>query len=113
MPPPDRIRFHLDESCTPSLAPGLRLRGIDVTTTQEAGLLGRPDDVQLSHALAAGHVLVTHDSDFINLQHQGASHAGIVDCRQHRYTLGEIIRRLALIWDIDEPADFAGRLEYL
>jgi Domain of unknown function (DUF5615) len=42
------IRFHLDENCDPRVAAGLRLLGVDVTTTQEAGLLRAPDDAQLA-----------------------------------------------------------------
>ena len=33
------IRFHLDECCDPAIANGLRRRNIDVTTSQEAGLI--------------------------------------------------------------------------
>ncbi len=29
------IRFHLDENCSKAIARGLRLRGVDVTTTPE------------------------------------------------------------------------------
>ena len=32
------IRFHLDEHCDPAIAAGLRLHGVDVTTTHEASL---------------------------------------------------------------------------
>jgi hypothetical protein len=34
----DRIRFHLDEHVDPAIATALRRAGIDVTTTNEAGL---------------------------------------------------------------------------
>jgi hypothetical protein len=40
---PRTIRFHLDENCSHAIAAGLRRRGIDVTTTPEAGLLGAGD----------------------------------------------------------------------
>ena len=33
------IRFHLDEHCDPAIAAGLRLHGVDVTTTADAGLI--------------------------------------------------------------------------
>jgi hypothetical protein len=44
---PRTIRFHLDENCAHSIAAGLRRRGIDVTTTRDAGLLGATDEYQL------------------------------------------------------------------
>ncbi|WP_449420403.1 DUF5615 family PIN-like protein [Phormidium nigroviride] len=44
----ERIRFHLDENVKSSVARELRRRGIDVTTTIEAGLLGQSDELQLA-----------------------------------------------------------------
>jgi hypothetical protein len=43
------IRFHLDECCDPAIANGLRRRGIDVTTSQEAGLLEAKDEEQAQY----------------------------------------------------------------
>lgn len=37
------IQFHLDEHMDKAIAIGLRRRGIDVTTTPEAGLLGEDE----------------------------------------------------------------------
>ncbi len=37
------IRFHLDECCDPAIAAGPRRRSVDVTTTQEFGLIGGKD----------------------------------------------------------------------
>lgn len=37
------IRLHLDEHVDHEIATGLRTRGIDVTTTTDAGLLGADD----------------------------------------------------------------------
>lgn len=37
------IQFHLDEHMSKAIAIGLRRRGIDVTTTPEAGLLGEDE----------------------------------------------------------------------
>ncbi len=64
---PRTIRFHLDEDTDPAIAAGLRRHGIDVTTSQETGLLGAVDTIQLSHAHAQGRVLFTHDGDHLTL----------------------------------------------
>ena len=40
------IRFHLDECCDPAIAKGLRRRNVDVTTSQEAGLIEADDEQQ-------------------------------------------------------------------
>jgi predicted nuclease of predicted toxin-antitoxin system len=51
---PQTIRFHLDEHCPTALAEGLRRRGIDVTTTPEAGLMQATDEEQLAFARREG-----------------------------------------------------------
>lgn len=57
------IKYHLDESVNNAIANGLRLRGIDVTTSKAAGLVGATDPEQLHYANREGRVLVTHDDD--------------------------------------------------
>jgi hypothetical protein len=41
---PRTIRFHLDENCHRAIAEGLRRRGINVSTTPEAGLRSATDE---------------------------------------------------------------------
>jgi predicted nuclease of predicted toxin-antitoxin system len=54
----DRIRFHLDENVDPAVAEGLQRRGVDVTTTQQAGLMHASDEKQLEFALSELRILV-------------------------------------------------------
>ncbi len=61
------LRFHLDEHIDTAIADGLRRRGIDVTTTAEAGLRGAGDEAHVAFALSEGRVLVTNDADFLRL----------------------------------------------
>jgi predicted nuclease of predicted toxin-antitoxin system len=107
------IRFHLDECCDPAIADGLRRRSIDVTTSQEAGLLEAEDEEQAAYGLAQDRVVFTHDADFLRLQAAGVPHAGIVYRAKDTLGLGEIIKRLVLIWEIYEPDEFRGRVEFL
>jgi predicted nuclease of predicted toxin-antitoxin system len=76
------IRFHLDEHVDPAIAAGLRARGIDVTTTIEAGLESATDETHLQFALGEGRVIFTQDRDFLRLHAAGAPHAGITYCEQ-------------------------------
>jgi predicted nuclease of predicted toxin-antitoxin system len=107
------IRFHLDECCDPAIADGLRRRGVDVTTSQEAGLLEAEDEEQAAYGLAQDRVVVTHDTDFLRIQAAGLPHAGIVFRAKDTLSLGEIIKRLVLIWEIYEPVEMRGRVEFL
>ncbi len=80
------MRFHLDEHVDHAVAHGLRQRGIDVTTTTDAGLLGVSDEHHLEHALAASRVIFTQDADFLRLHY---------DCvtRYHRLDRFRRVRR--------------------
>ena len=106
------IRFHLDEHVDPSIANGLRRRGIDVTTTVEAGLLGADDREQLSYALQEQRVIFSQDSDFADLAWSGIEHAGIVFCSAGRRTVGEIIQFLELVHEVYSSEEMMGRIEY-
>ena len=99
------IRFHLDEHVSHAIAHALRRRGVAVSTTTEAGLLGAADADQLAHALLERRVLVTHDPDLIELAHRDQTHAGLAYCDQERRSLGSIIRSLLLIREVLSPED--------
>jgi len=107
------IRFHLDEHVDPAIAEGLRRRGVDVTTTQEVGLMQASDDVQLAYFRSEARVLFTEDAGFLRMHAAGASHPGIVYCHQQSHSIGEIIRALVLIWEILEPEEMRNRVEFL
>jgi predicted nuclease of predicted toxin-antitoxin system len=88
------MRFHLDELADHAIARGLRLRGIDVTTTTDAGLLSATDEGQLSYALREGRILFTSDDDFLQLNAEGVDHAGIAFCAPESRSIGQIVRYL-------------------
>ena len=69
--------LYLDEHIPSAVAEGLRRRGVDVLTVQEAGRSGLADPEQLRFAHSEQRVLVTMDSDFLILASQGASNAGM------------------------------------
>jgi hypothetical protein len=107
------IRFHLDECCDPAIADGLRCRNIDVTTTQEVGLTRAADEQQAAYGLAQNRVVVTPDADFLRLQDAELPHAGIVYRAKDTLSLGEMIKRLVLIWEVYEPQEMVNRVEFL
>jgi predicted nuclease of predicted toxin-antitoxin system len=108
-----KIRFHFDEHVPASVAAALRRRGIDLTTTGEAELLGATDQEQLSFALATRRVFVTHDADFLRLHQQGAAHAGIAFCAQGSLSVAQLIRSLLLVHDLLVAEEIAGHVEFL
>ncbi len=107
------IPFHLDENADPAIADGLRRRGIDVTTSQEVGLLGAADEAQLAHIRSQGRVLFTQDRDFLSLHAAGESHPGIAYCHPQSRSIGAILRGLVLIWEVLGPEDMQNHVEFL
>jgi len=110
---PRTIRYHLDEHIDLAVAQGLRRRGIDVTTTADAGLLGGGGVDNVAFAVAAGRAIFSNDPDFLRLHNEGVEHPGIVYCHQQIRSIGEMIRALELIWEILEPDDMRNRVEFI
>ena len=107
------IRFHLDENVRNAVANGLRLRGIDVTTTNDAGLIGATDEEHLAFALSENRVVITHDDDYLKLHSQGVPHAGIGYCDPRRRTVGGLIHGLVGLWRNRTREEMRGQVEYL
>lgn len=110
---PRTISFHLDEHVPYAVADGLRRLGIGVTTTTDARLLGAADADQIAYGLAEGRVVFTEDDDFLALAAAGTPHAGLAYCHQNTRSIGQIIRALALIWEVYEPDEMRNRIEFL
>lgn len=109
----DRLRFHLDEHIPPLVAVALRRRGIDVTTSIEAGLRAADDLAHLKFARSQRRVLVTHDADFLRHHASGVQHAGIAYCRMGERTVGQIIEMLRLMHEALTMDEMENRVEYL
>ncbi len=107
------IRFHLDENVNLAIASGLRRRGIDVTTSREAGLIGASDDEQLKYARQEGRVLVTQDTDFLILASQAEQHAGIAFARKGSRSVKQVIEQLELIHRLLSVEEMLDHVEYL
>ena len=110
---PKTIHFHLDENVDPRIASGLRIHGVDVTTTPEAGLLSADDLAQLAYIVREGRVMVTQDPDFLRLHAAGHPHPGMAFYSSGTRSIGQVIRGLRLIWELLEPDEMVNRIEYL
>ncbi|MEN8447598.1 MAG: DUF5615 family PIN-like protein [Cyanobacteria bacterium J06555_13] len=110
---PERIKFHTDENVGNSIAKGLSRRGIDVTTTPNANLVGASDEEQLAFSVTEGRVIFTQDADFLRLHQRSKLHPGIVYCSKNSRSTGEIIETLCLIWACMTPEEMAKRVEFI
>jgi predicted nuclease of predicted toxin-antitoxin system len=110
---PRTIRFHLDENCPLAIADGLRRRGVDVTSSPGASLLGAGDEAQLADVVAEGRLIFTEDKDFLRIHADGTPHPGIAYCKQQTRTIGQIVRGLMLIWEEYDPDEVQNTVRYL
>lgn len=108
----ERIQFYTDEHVPKAVARGLRQRGVDVITVQEAGMLGASDEEHLSFAQEQGRVIFTQDEDFLRLHASERHHAGIVYAHQQT-AVGEMIRGLMLVFELLESDEMEGHVEFL
>ncbi len=114
-----KIRLYMDEdSMDHDLVDALRLRGVDVTTALEQGMIDRDDLDQLNYATAQGRVLCSFNARDFNRLHneylaQGKQHAGIILVQQQRYTVGEQMRRLLKLIAAKPAEAMQNHVEYL
>jgi predicted nuclease of predicted toxin-antitoxin system len=108
----ERIAFHLDEHVDPAIAIALRRTGIDVTTTNEAGLRTKNDESQLAFACAEGRVMVTRDPDVLRMADSVVDHPGVAFYSADR-SIRQVIEGLMLIYEVLTPEEMAGHVEYL
>lgn len=109
----DAIRYFFDQHMPPGIARGLRRRGVDVLTAQEAGRCGLPDPDQLQFATAQERVVVTFDPDYLALHGSGMAHAGMAWCRATKYTIGQLIQLLFLLYQVTDRDSMRNYVEYL
>ena len=106
------IRFYTDEHVGKAIAKGLRLRGIDVLTCQEAKMLHATDEEHLAFAKTQGRVIFTQDADFIQLHTKGQLHHGIVYTPQGK-RVGDVVNGLTLIHQVLTAEDMINHLEFI
>jgi predicted nuclease of predicted toxin-antitoxin system len=109
----DRIRLHLDENVDPDVARALGRHGIDVTTTQSAGLRTQSDIIQFDFIRREERVIMTHDADFLQIAGTTSDHSGIIYCDKTARSIGQIIRGLILIYEVLTPEEIRGQVEFL
>ena len=106
-------RFYFDEHVPRAVAHGLRHRGVDVLTVQEAGRSGLSDSDQLAFAAAQGRVVMTHDPDYLQLAAAGIEHAGITFCYSTKYEPGALLQALLIVRAAMSAEEMRNHVEYL
>ena len=108
-----RLRFHLDEHISHAIAQALRQRGVDVTTTTEAGLRTLSDEAQMEYVQREQRVFVTSDAGFLGRSAEGQPHCGIVYYPPNTRSIGQVVTYLILMYEILTPEEMVSQVEYL
>lgn len=102
----------MDEHVSSAVTDGLRRRGVEVLTVQEAHREELDDDDQLRFAFEGGWCVFTQDADFLRLHARGIPHSGIVYAPQGT-GVGTIVRGLMLVYELLSPDDMVAHVEFL
>lgn len=113
------MQLYVDEDAMAHrLAQELRMRGIDVSTALEEGMIERDDIDHLEYASRKGRTLYSFNvGDYYQLHTEflthGKDHTGIILAQQQRYSIGEQLRRLLRIIAVRSAEDMQNRIEFL
>jgi uncharacterized protein with PIN domain len=114
-----QIRLYLDEDAMDSdLVRALRLRGVDVLTAHDAGLINTPDEEHLTFAATNGRALYSFNvADYMILHSThlaiAKEHTGIILAQQQRYSVGEQMRRLLRLISMKPAERMRSAVEFL
>lgn len=106
------LAFYTNESVTVAVAEGLKRRGVNALSARDVGNLGLSDEEQLIYATKEDLVIVTHDDDFLSMA-MDIKHKGIIYVHQEKYGVGDLIRRLKLLWEIAQLKEMLNHVEFL
>ena len=110
---------YLDEdSMDRSLVTALRVRGVDVLTAFEAGMIECDDIAHLVHATLLQRVLLTCNvGDFCRLHAEFVDsqrlHTGIICMQQQTASIGDTLRRLLRLLNTLTADEMTNRVEFL
>ena len=113
------IRLYVDEDAMDQdLIRALRVRGVDVITALEAGMIERDDNEHLEYAAQHGRALYSFNvADFCRLHtdylSEGKRHAGVILAPQQRYSVGEQMLRLLRLIAAKSAEEIQNQVEFL
>ena len=111
------VALYMDVHVRRAVTVGLRMRGVDVLTSQEDGTTRLSDPDLRDRASSFQRVLFSQDDDLLveatRRQHAGIPFVGVIYCHQLRLSVGGIIENLEILAQCLNPPDFDNRVEFL
>lgn len=88
------MKLYFDESVWKPVVEGIRRRGWDVGSVWDGDMLGEPDERQLSYAEESERVLITFDSDFVEMVRGRDDAPPVLYVDQRGKRIGEVVRKI-------------------
>lgn len=111
------LAYYFDHHVDERVAHGLRQHGLDVLLTKDEGTQQLADELLLSRAAGLNRVLVSNDSDFLEITarwlEQGQRFTGLVSIRNQYIPVGKAIDDLRLIAEVLTSEDMMNHVEYI
>ena len=105
--------FYTNESVSVAVSEGLKRRGVKALSARDVGNLGLSDEEQLAYASKNNLAIVTHDDDDFLSMVMEFEHSGIAYVHQEKYTVGDLIRKLKLLWETTQSENMVNHVEFL
>jgi hypothetical protein len=111
------LAVYMDVHIPAAITAGLRLRGIDVVTSQEDRSNRWPDERLVERATELGRILFSQDEDLLRVasdwQQQGKPFSGVIYAHQLSAGIGELVRDLEIVLSCCTESELAGQVTYL
>lgn len=111
------VKLYMDVHVRRPVTSALRVRNVDVLTSQEDGTSRWDDDKLLDRARELGRVLFTQDDDLLEegclRQRSDTPFAGIIYAHQQNITVRRTIDDLELIAKVCQPEELENRVLFL
>jgi predicted nuclease of predicted toxin-antitoxin system len=111
------LSVYMDVHVPLAITDGLRLRGINVLTSQEDDTTEKDDEFLLERASRLGHLFFTQDQDLLAIaaswQGSGQPFVGILYAHQQGASLGRLVADIELLATCCTPEELANRVTYL
>ena len=111
------LAFYMDVHVPAAVTDGLRMRGIDILTSQEDGTREVDDESLLARATDLNRILFTQDDDLLAIanrwQSTGRPFSGVVYAHQQGPGIGRVVDDLTLIAECMTPGELSSNVFWL
>ena len=111
------LPLYMDEHVRSYVSSALRVRGLDVLTTQRDHHSGSPDQALLDRSIELGRIMFSQDEDMLSEAtlrlREGRLFSGLIFSPQHVMPAGELINQLELVAQVYTREEMSSQIVFL